>query len=69
MIASLPVMAVTLEPHLTTKQLAALLSVNEETVRRAAKSGALRSIRVGRDRRYAESAIREWLAVLARNAA
>jgi excisionase family DNA binding protein len=50
------------EAHYTGKALARLLSVHPETIRRAAASGALRSIRIGRDRRYPESAVREWLA-------
>jgi excisionase family DNA binding protein len=57
------------ERHYTTAQLAALLSVHPETIRRAAASGALRSIRVGRDRRYAQSAAEAWLAALAEAAA
>lgn len=50
------------EPHYSGKALARLLSVHPETIRRAAAAGALRSIRIGRDRRYPESAVREWLA-------
>jgi excisionase family DNA binding protein len=49
------------EPHYTTAALARLLAVHPETIRREAASGRLRSIRVGRDRRYSESAIQEWL--------
>jgi excisionase family DNA binding protein len=52
-----------IERHYTTQELAELLSVNAETVRRAAASGALRSVRVGRVRRYAHSAVVEWLSV------
>jgi excisionase family DNA binding protein len=55
---------VTIEPHYTGKGLARLLSVNPETIRRAAATGKLRSVRVGRDRRYPESAVKEWLNVL-----
>jgi excisionase family DNA binding protein len=51
-----------IEQHLSTQEVAELLSVNPETVRRAAASGALRSVRVGRVRRYALSAVRDWLA-------
>lgn len=54
-----------IERHFTTGQLAELVSVHPETIRRAAASGRLRSIRVGRDRRYPESAVKEWLAALA----
>ena len=53
------------ERHYTTAELAQLLAVHPETVRRAAASGALRSIRVGRDRRYPESEVQAWLAQLA----
>ena len=53
----------TIEAHYTGKKLANLLSVNPETIRRAAASGQLRSVRVGRERRYPESAVREWLAL------
>lgn len=50
-----------IEPHYTGRTLAKLLAVHPETIRRAAASGKLRSIRVGRERRYAESAVEEWL--------
>lgn len=50
-----------IERHYTTRELAERLSANPETIRRAAQRGELRSIRVGRDRRYSETAIREWL--------
>jgi len=53
-----------LERHYTTRELAERLSANPETIRRAAARGELRSIRIGRDRRYPASAIREWLAAL-----
>lgn len=52
-----------IEPHYTGKALSKLLAVNPETIRRAAASGKLRSVRVGSDRRYPESAVKEWLAV------
>lgn len=58
-----------IERHYTTAELAELLSVHPETVRRAAAAGELRSIRVGRDRRYPESAVLEWLASLDERAA
>lgn len=50
-----------IDRHLTTTELAELLAVHPETIRRAAASGALRSVRVGRERRYAETAVRNWL--------
>jgi excisionase family DNA binding protein len=50
-----------IEPHYSGKQLAAVLAVNPETIRRAAASGRLRSVRVGSERRYPESAVKEWL--------
>jgi excisionase family DNA binding protein len=50
-----------IEPHFKGQTLARLLAVNPETIRRAAASGALRSVRVGRERRYPESAVKEWL--------
>lgn len=58
-----------IERHYTTAELAELLSVHPETIRRAAAARALRSIRVGRDRRYPESAVVEWLTSLAEAAA
>lgn len=51
----------TIEIHYRGKALASLLSVNPETIRRAAASGELRSVRVGAERRYPESAVKEWL--------
>jgi excisionase family DNA binding protein len=50
-----------IERHYTTSQLASLLAAHPETIRRAAASGRLRSVRVGSERRYPESAVREWL--------
>ena len=59
-----------IEPHYKGQQLAELLAVNPETIRRAAASGRLHSVRIGRERRYPESAVKEWLAsVDARRAA
>ena len=58
-----------IERHYTTAQLAELLAVHPETIRRAAAAGSLRSVRVGRDRRYAVSAVQEWLAGLEERAA
>jgi excisionase family DNA binding protein len=57
-----------IEPHYKGQQLAELLAVNPETIRRAAASGVLRSVRVGRKRRYSESAVKEWLTARGRAA-
>lgn len=58
-----------IERHYTTAELAKLLAVHPETVRRAAAAAELGSIRVGRDRRYPESAVLKWLAALGEKAA
>jgi excisionase family DNA binding protein len=50
-----------IERHYTTRELAQLLSVNPETVRREAARGHLKSVRVGSERRYPESAVRAYL--------
>jgi excisionase family DNA binding protein len=50
-----------MEKMYTTKQVAEAWSVNPETVRRLAARGLLRSVRVGSERRYPESALREYL--------
>jgi excisionase family DNA binding protein len=50
-----------IERHYSTRELAELLSVHPETVRREAQRGRLRSVRVGHERRYPESGIREYL--------
>ena len=50
-----------IEPHYKGQTLARLLAVNPETIRRAAASGALRSVWVGRERRYPESAVKACL--------
>ena len=55
----------TLEPHYTTRELAEMLHVNPETIRRAARRGELQSRRFGMERRYPESAVAEWLESLA----
>lgn len=51
-----------IERHYSPQLLAELLSVHPETLRRLAARGELRSVRVGADRRYPESAVREYLA-------
>lgn len=58
-----------IERHYATSELAELLAVHPETIRRAAAAGRLRSVRVGRERRYPESAVRDWLASLEERAA
>jgi len=50
-----------IERHYTTRELAELLAVHQETIRREAARGRLQSVRVGSDRRYSESAVRAWL--------
>jgi excisionase family DNA binding protein len=50
-----------IEPHYATAQVATLLAVNPETVRRLAARGELRFVRVGAELRFSESAIREYL--------
>lgn len=49
------------ERYFTGKQLADLFQVHPETIRRAAAAGELRSVRVGAERRYPESAVEEWI--------
>ena len=51
-----------IEPHYKTREVAKLLGVHPETIRRAAQRGELESIRIGLDRIYAESAIERFLA-------
>ena len=50
-----------IERHYKTRELAELLGLHPETIRRAAQRGQLESIRIGLDRIYAESAIQCWL--------
>lgn len=50
-----------IEPHYTTAQVASLLAVNPETVRRLAARGVLRFVRVGAELRFSETAIRDYL--------
>lgn len=50
-----------IERHYSTRELAELLAVNPETIRREAARGRLRSVRVGSERRYPESGVQEYL--------
>lgn len=50
-----------IEQHYSPATLADLLDCSTETLRRAAIAGELRSVRIGADRRYPESAVNEWL--------
>jgi excisionase family DNA binding protein len=51
-----------IEPHYKTRELAKILGLHPETIRRAAQRGELESIRIGLDRIYSESAIERFLA-------
>ncbi len=50
-----------IERHYKTRELAEVLGLHPETIRRAAQRGQLESIRIGLDRIYAESAVNRWL--------
>jgi excisionase family DNA binding protein len=50
-----------IEKHYKTRELAQLLGIHPETIRRAAQRGQLVSVRIGLDRIYAESAVQSWL--------
>lgn len=50
-----------IEQHFTLQQAADLLACHPETLRRAAAAGKLVTIRIGRDRRIPESALRAWI--------
>lgn len=50
-----------IERHYKTRELAELLGLHPETIRRAAQRGQLVSVRIGLDRIYAESAVHCWL--------
>jgi excisionase family DNA binding protein len=50
-----------IERHYKTRELAELLGLHPETIRRAAQRGQLESVRIGLDRIYAESAVEHWL--------
>jgi excisionase family DNA binding protein len=58
-----------IDRHYTTAELAELLSVHPETIRRAARRGELGSIRVGLDRRYPTAEVVKWLEKLRVDAA
>jgi excisionase family DNA binding protein len=51
-----------IERHYKTREVAELLGVHPETIRRAAQRGELESVRIGLDRIYAESAVQKFLA-------
>ena len=51
-----------IERHYKTRELAELLGLHPETIRRAAQRGQLESVWIGLDRIYAESAVQSWLA-------
>jgi excisionase family DNA binding protein len=51
-----------IERHYKTREVAELLGVHPETIRRAAQRGEIESIRIGLDRIYAESAVQRFLA-------
>ena len=50
-----------IERHYKTRELAELLGLHPETIRRAAQRGQLESVRIGLDRIYSESAVNSWL--------
>ena len=49
------------EKHYTGQELADMLRVDYETVLRLAQEGVIRSVRIGRLRRFPDSAVREYL--------
>jgi excisionase family DNA binding protein len=51
-----------IERHYKTRELAEILGIHPETIRRAAQRGELESVRIGLDRIYAESAVQRFLA-------
>jgi len=50
-----------IERHYKTREVAELLGLHPETIRRAAQRGQLDSVRIGLDRIYPESSIQCWL--------
>lgn len=49
-----------IERHYTAQEVAELFALNVATVRREAARGNLRFIRIGKDLRFAESAVKQW---------
>ena len=47
--------------YFTVQELAKRLSLNPQTIRREAARGKLAYLRFGKDLRFAESAVTEWL--------
>jgi excisionase family DNA binding protein len=58
-----------IDRYYKTAELAELLSVHPETIRRAARRGELASVRFGLERRYPQAAVVKWLAALKDEAA
>lgn len=52
----------TIEKHLTTRELAEAMSCSQDTVLRLAQKGDLESVFWGRERRYPESGVNRYLA-------
>jgi excisionase family DNA binding protein len=51
-----------IERHYKTRELAEILGIHPDTIRRAAQRGELESVRIGLDRIYSESAVQRFLA-------
>ena len=51
----------TVERHYKSKEVADLLAIHPDTVLRLAQRQELKSVRIGNERRYPESAIQEFL--------
>lgn len=49
-----------IERHYTTQEVARLFGLNPETIRREAARGHIEFIRIGKDLRFAESAVEDW---------
>ncbi len=50
-----------IEKHYKGTELAELLGIHPETLRRLAAAGEVETVRVGKDRLYPESAVQAWL--------